>query len=101
MGWRGYGRGALMTTVAAYFPPREGVDLTYRERLVAYAKTLLGVEYESNMPGFNDRIAGSRGWGKQYPLPDKGLDCSDYVLNVLQHMNTLLDLNPLFTNCNV
>jgi cell wall-associated NlpC family hydrolase len=87
-----------MATIAAFFPPLARVDLAFRERLLAYARTLLDVPYEINLPG-ETKIPGSRGWGKQYPFPDKGLDCSGYALNVLQHMNLLLDLNPLFTDC--
>jgi cell wall-associated NlpC family hydrolase len=87
-----------MATVAAYFPARPRTD--FRQRLVAYARTLLKVLYETNMPGYNNRIPGSRGWGKEYPSPDFGLDCSGFVLNVLQHMRLEADLKPLYTDCN-
>jgi cell wall-associated NlpC family hydrolase len=71
-----------------------------RERMLAYAKTLLGVPYEINLEG-EERIPGSRGFGKVYPRPDFGLDCSGYVLNVLNEMGFLTELDPLLTNCNV
>ena len=66
--------------------------------MLAHARTLLGVPYEINLPG-ETRIPGSRGFGKDYPDPDKGLDCSGFVLNVLQHMDQLSQLVPVFTGC--
>ena len=95
-----------MATVAAYFPqrpratppPTSSSPTSFREQMLTYARTLVGVPYEINLPG-EERISGSRGWGKQYPDPDKGLDCSGYVLKVLQHSGLLTDLNCLFTGC--
>jgi cell wall-associated NlpC family hydrolase len=90
-----------MATVAAYFPPRRRrtpAAGSFRQEMLAYARTLMGVPYEINLPGERP-VPGSRGWGKQYPDPDKGLDCSGYVLKVLQHSGLLADMNPLFTGC--
>ncbi len=89
-----------MATVVAFFPARRA-KLRFRDELLAYAQTLLGVRYEINLSDFEPKIPGSRGWGKTYPTPDFGLDCSGYVLKVLQHMRVLTDLDPLVTNCNV
>ena len=66
-----------------------------RTELLDYARTLLGVPYEINLPGY-PRQPG-RGLGKQYP-PDGGLDCSGFVLQCLQHIGLLLDLDPLYTS---
>jgi cell wall-associated NlpC family hydrolase len=93
-----------MATVAAFFPGRRAKlpgpagQLPFRDELLKYARTLLGVPYEINLPGF-PRVPGGRGLGKKYPQLDKGLDCSGYVLNVLQHMGLLADLDPDFTDC--
>src|SRR5688572_23421907 len=67
-------------------------------KMLEYARTLRGVPYEINLPG-EERIPGSRGFGKNFPDPDKGLDCSGFVLNVLQHMGVLSQLVPVFTGC--
>ncbi len=90
-----------MAATAAFFPARApGGGLGgLRQRMLAYAETLLGVPYEINLPGF-PRVPGGRGLGKKYPHLDKGLDCSGYVLNVLNHMGFLTELDADFTNCN-
>jgi cell wall-associated NlpC family hydrolase len=88
-----------MAAVAAFFPVRRAKP-RFRAELLAYAQTLLDVQYEINLDDFEPRIPGSRGWGKIYPRPDFGLDCSGYVLKVLQHMGLLTDRDPLTTNCN-
>jgi cell wall-associated NlpC family hydrolase len=67
-------------------------------RMLEHARTLLGVPYEINFPGY-PHPPGSRGYGKEYPHPDFGLDCSGFVLNVLQHMDQLSQLVPVFTGC--
>jgi cell wall-associated NlpC family hydrolase len=85
-----------MPTAAAFFPGRVGAG--FRDRLIAYAHTLVGVPYEINLPG-EAGVPGGRGWGKKYPELDKGLDCSGFVLNVLQHMGVLTDLDPDLTSC--
>jgi cell wall-associated NlpC family hydrolase len=90
-----------MATVAVYFPPRPraaAAPTSFRQEMLAYARTLLGVPYEINLDG-ETRLPGSRGWGKEYPDPDKGLDCSGYVLKVLQHSGLLTKLRPLYTGC--
>ena len=69
------------------------------DNLLTYARTLLGVPYE--MHGFTPPTPGGQGWGKRYPDRDKGLDCSGYVLNVLQHAGFLSGLDPDYTNCDV
>lgn len=66
--------------------------------LLSYARTLKGVPYEINLAG-ESPVPGSRGYGKRYPDPDKGLDCSGFVLNVLQNNGLLQDLNPDLTSC--
>src|SRR5262249_32314635 len=94
-GWSERG-GALMPTLAAFFPPRPA--LGFAARMLAYSRTLLEVPYEINLPG-EPRVPGGRGFGKKYPDLDKGLDCSGFVLNVLQHMGLLTNLDPDFTDC--
>jgi cell wall-associated NlpC family hydrolase len=66
--------------------------------LLRYARTLTGVPYEINLPGY-PRVPGGRGLGKKYPQLDKGLDCSGFVLNVLQHAGRLTHLDPDYTGC--
>lgn len=92
-----------MGTTAAFYPARApgGAPMPggLRQRMLEYAETLLGVPYEINLPGF-PRVPGGRGLGKKYPRLDKGLDCSGYVLNVLNHMGFLAELDADFTNCN-
>jgi cell wall-associated NlpC family hydrolase len=88
-----------MAMPAVFFPPRPVEGPTqFVERMLTYARTLLDVPYEINLPG-EVHIPGSRGFGKIFPDPDFGLDCSGFVLNVLQHMGVLSELDPLFTNC--
>ncbi len=86
-----------MTTVASFFPGRARAGPDFRGALLAYARTLLDVPYEINLPNY-PRQPG-RGLGKKYPHLDGGLDCSGYVLNVLQHMGLLTSLDPDLTNC--
>lgn len=76
-------------------PPDPEPTPDLRTELLDYARTLLGVPYEINLPGY-PRQPG-RGLGKQYP-PDGGLDCSGFVLQCLQHIGLLLDLDPLYTS---
>jgi peptidoglycan DL-endopeptidase CwlO len=88
-----------MAATAAFFPARKlGVRRHGREQMLAYAETLLDVPYEINLEGF-PRVPGGRGFGKKYPHLDKGLDCSGYVLNVLNHMGFLTELDADFTDC--
>jgi hypothetical protein len=91
-----------MSTVAAFFPgrgrSRAQPSHDIRQRLLDYARGLVGVPYEINLEGY-PRQPGGRGLGKKYPDLDKGLDCSGYVLNVLQHLGVLTDLDPDLTNC--
>jgi cell wall-associated NlpC family hydrolase len=68
--------------------------------LLAYARTLTDVKYEINLPG-GPHVPGGRGFGKKYPDVDKGLDCSGFVLNVLQHFGRVSDLDPDLTSCDV
>jgi cell wall-associated NlpC family hydrolase len=70
-------------------PPTPG------EKIVAYARTLLGTPYEINLPGY-PRQPG-RGLGKRIP-PDGGIDCSGYVLQCLNQIGVLTDLDPLMTS---
>jgi len=67
-------------------------------KMLERARSFLGVPYEINLEG-ETPVPGSRGWGKEYPDPDKGLDCSGFVLNVLQHMGLLRELVPVTTSC--
>jgi hypothetical protein len=60
---------------------------------VGQSGELVGVPYEINLPG-TPRVPGGRGFGKKYPDVDKGLDCSGFVLNVLQRNGRLVDLDP-------
>lgn len=60
---------------------------------------MAGTPYEINLPGTPKADATSRGWGKVYPEPDHGLDCSGGVLHVFQGQGLLTDLDPLYTNC--
>ena len=78
-----------------FWPPSQGDSA---EDLLRYARSLLGVPYEINLPGY-PRVPGGRGLGKKYPDLDKGLDCSGFVLNVLQHNGYLSGLEPDYTNC--
>jgi cell wall-associated NlpC family hydrolase len=64
------------------------------DALLAYARTLRGVPYEINLPNYRNR-----GFGKKYPQRDKGLDCSGFVLNVLQHGGRLTHLDPDYVGC--
>lgn len=66
-----------------------------RARLLAYARTLLGVPYEINLPGY--RKQPGRGLGKRIP-PDGGIDCSGYVLQVLNHVGVFTGWDPLYTD---
>jgi cell wall-associated NlpC family hydrolase len=68
------------------------------EDLLDHARQLKGVVYEINLPNY-PRVPGGRGFGKKYPGLDKGLDCSGYVLNVLQHSGRLKHLDPDYTGC--
>jgi cell wall-associated NlpC family hydrolase len=77
--------------------PQQSRD-DYADQLLTYARSLTGVPYEINLDGF-PRVPGGRGFGKKYPNLDKGLDCSGFVLNVLQHMGQLTDLDPDYTGC--
>jgi NlpC/P60 family len=86
-----------MTTVAAFFPGWARARPDFQRQLLTYARSLLGVPYEINLPGY-PRQPG-RGLGKKYPDLDGGLDCAGYVLKVLQHMGLLTDLNPDLTDC--
>lgn len=92
-----------MAATAAFFPARppspRPLPGGLRQRLLEHAETLLGVRYEINLPD-EPRIPGSRGFGKVYPHPDFGLDCSGYVLKVLQELGFLTELDPVMTNCN-
>jgi hypothetical protein len=63
--------------------------------MLTYARTLLGIPYEINWPGY-PRQPG-RGFGKRCP-PDGGIDCSGFVLQVMQRGNILMDLDPLFSS---
>ena len=76
-------------------PPDPEPTPDLRTELLDYARTLLGVPYEINLPGY-PRQPG-RGLGKQYP-PDGGLDCSGFVLQCLKHIGLILDLDPLYTS---
>jgi len=66
-----------------------------RQRMIDYARSLLGVPYEINLPGYPKQPG--RGLGKRIP-PDGGIDCSGYVLQVLNHAGVLEQLDPLFTS---
>jgi cell wall-associated NlpC family hydrolase len=80
-------------TLAPDRPKRPLQDV--RRRVIEYARTLLGVPYEINLPGYPKQPG--RGMGKQIP-PDGGIDCSGYVLQVLNHVGLLNDLDPLYTS---
>ena len=89
-----------MAATAAFFPARRfgGDRADFRQRLLTYAETLRDVPYEINLPGF-PRVPGGRGFGKKYPHLDKGLDCSGFVLNVLNQVGLLAELDADFTSC--
>lgn len=70
-----------------------------RENIVARARSMAGIPYEINLPGQPKADATSRGYGKRYPEPDHGLDCSGGVLHVLQREGLLTDLIPEYTSC--
>jgi len=91
-----YSRPENLVVGPTLVPHRQGPALPeVRRRMIEYARTLLSVPYEINLPGYPKQPG--RGLGKQYP-PDGGIDCSGYVLQVLQHVGVLSNFNPLYTS---